>query len=158
MGAFFYLSDIYKSQMIVSENSRNAKKNQRLNSVKRTQRFTKPFQSLGYANIVINTQNAIPKLHQLSQKYIGVNDPYGFSTNLHNVLEYLIQHEQVSTEKFKFLTLMIAMKMSLRIGLSLLCAPPPFCGRLSIGSKSFVYIWVIILFRHDIVSLSLKFI
>ena len=30
MGAFFYLSDIYKSQMIVSENSRNAKKNQKI--------------------------------------------------------------------------------------------------------------------------------
>ena len=73
--------------MIVSENSRKPKKKaKRLNSVRGTQRFTKPSQSLGSTNIVINTQNAIPKLLQLSHKYIGINDPHGFLTDLRNTL------------------------------------------------------------------------
>ena len=73
--------------MIVSENSRNPKKKaKRLNSVRGTQRFTKPSQSLGPANVVINTKIAIPKLQQLSQKYIGINDPHGFLTDLRNAL------------------------------------------------------------------------
>ena len=73
--------------MIVNETSRNPKKKaKRLNSVRGTQRFTKPSQSLGSANVVINTKDAIPKLQQLSQKYIGVNNPYGFLTDLRNAL------------------------------------------------------------------------
>lgn len=73
--------------MIVNETSRNPKKKaKRLNSVRGTQRFTRPSQSLGSANVVINTKDAIPKLQQLSQKYIGVNNPYGFLTDLRNAL------------------------------------------------------------------------
>ena len=73
--------------MIVNETSRNPKKKaKRLNSVRGTQRFTKPSQSLGSANVVINIKDAIPKLQQLSQKYIGVNNPYGFLTDLRNAL------------------------------------------------------------------------
>ena len=73
--------------MVVSENSRNPKKKaKRLNSVRGTQRFTRPSQPLGIANVIINTNDAIPKLQQLSQKYIGVNNPHGFLTDLRNAL------------------------------------------------------------------------
>lgn len=73
--------------MVVSENSRNPKKKaKRLNSVRGTQRFTRPSQPLGTANVIINTNDAIPKLQQLSQKYIGVNNPHGFLTDLRNAL------------------------------------------------------------------------
>lgn len=73
--------------MVVSENSRNPKKKaKRLNSIRGTQRFTRPSQPLGNANVIINTNDAIPKLQQLSQKYIGVNNPHGFLTDLRNAL------------------------------------------------------------------------
>lgn len=73
--------------MVVSENSRNPKKKaKRLNSLRGTQRFTRPSQPLGTANVIINTNDAIPKLQQLSQKYIGVNNPHGFLTDLRNAL------------------------------------------------------------------------
>ena len=63
------------------------KKNIRLNSIRGTQRFTKPSQTNDSANVQINTEEAIPKLKKLAQNYIGVNDPYGFLTNLRNALD-----------------------------------------------------------------------
>lgn len=43
------------------------KKAKRLNSIRGTQRFTKPSQTNGYANIQINTETTIPKLNKLAQ-------------------------------------------------------------------------------------------
>lgn len=56
------------------------------NSVRGTQRFTKPSRTNGAANIQINSEIAIPKLKILAEKYYGITDPYGFLTNLRNTL------------------------------------------------------------------------
>ena len=56
------------------------KKVTRLNSIRGTQRFTKPSQTNDIANVQINTEIAIPKLRKLAQDYYGVTDPYGFLT------------------------------------------------------------------------------
>ena len=56
------------------------------NSVRGTQRFTKPSRTNGAANIQINSEIAIPKLKILAEKYYGISDPYGFLTNLRNTL------------------------------------------------------------------------
>ena len=61
------------------ENDKN-KKVTRLNSIRGTQRFTKPSQTNDIANVQINTEIAIPKLRKLAQEYYGVTDPYGFLT------------------------------------------------------------------------------
>ena len=58
-----------------------------LNSIRGTQRFTKPSQTNDNANVQINTEIAIQKLKILAQDYIGVTDPYGFLTNLRNALD-----------------------------------------------------------------------
>ena len=63
------------------------KKVTRLNSIRGTQRFTKPSQTNDNANVQINAETAIPKLKKLAQDYIGVVDPYGFLTNLRNALD-----------------------------------------------------------------------
>ena len=63
------------------------KKVTRLNSIRGTQRFTKPSQTNDIANVQINTEIAIPKLRKLAQDYYGVTDPYGFLTNLRNALD-----------------------------------------------------------------------
>ena len=63
------------------------KKITHLNSIRGTQRFTKPSQTNDNANVQINTEKAIPKLKKLAQNYIGVNDPYGFLTNLRKALD-----------------------------------------------------------------------
>ena len=63
------------------------KKNIRLNSIRGTQRFTKPSQTNDSANIKINAEIAIHKLEKLAQDYVGVINPYGFLTNLRNALE-----------------------------------------------------------------------
>lgn len=68
------------------ENDKN-KKVTRLNSIRGTQRFTKPSQTNDIANVQINTEIAIPKLRKLAQEYYGVTDPYGFLTNLRNALD-----------------------------------------------------------------------
>ena len=62
------------------------KKVKRLNSIRGTQRFTRPSQSFDCTNVVINSQDAIQSLRQLSQNYFGVNDPHGFLTDLRNAL------------------------------------------------------------------------
>ena len=67
--------------------NRENKKANHLNSIRGTQRFTKPSQINGDANIVINNETAIPKLRKLAQDYVGVTNPYGFLTNLRNALE-----------------------------------------------------------------------
>lgn len=56
------------------------------NSIRGTQRFTKPSRTNGGANIQINSEIAIPKLKNLAEKYNGITDPYGFLTNLRNTL------------------------------------------------------------------------
>jgi|GEM_PF-5291245 len=56
------------------------------NSIRGTQRFTKPSRTNGGANIQINSEIAIPKLKILAEKYNGITDPYGFLTNLRNTL------------------------------------------------------------------------
>lgn len=71
---------------IESRKNRQNKKAKRLNSIRGTQRFTKPSQTNGGANIRINSETAIPKLKNLAQEYIGVSDPYGFLTNLRKAL------------------------------------------------------------------------
>ena len=71
---------------IESHKNRQNKKAKRLNSIRGTQRFTKPSQTNGGANIRINSETAIPKLKNLAQEYIGVSDPYGFLTNLREAL------------------------------------------------------------------------
>ena len=71
---------------IESHKNRQNKKAKRLNSIRGTQRFTKPSQTNGGANIRINSEAAIPKLKNLAQEYIGVSDPYGFLTNLREAL------------------------------------------------------------------------
>ena len=43
----------------------NNKKNIRLNSIRGTQRFTKPSQTNGNTNVQINTETTIPKLEKL---------------------------------------------------------------------------------------------
>ena len=63
------------------------KKNIRLNSIRGTQRFTKPSQTNDVANIKINAEIAIPKLEKLAEDYVGVINPYGFLTNLREALE-----------------------------------------------------------------------
>ena len=63
------------------------KKNIRLNSIRGTQRFTKPSQTNDSANIKINAEIAIHKLEKLAEDYVGVINPYGFLTNLRNALE-----------------------------------------------------------------------
>ena len=63
------------------------KKVTRLNSIRGTQRFTKPSQTNDNANVQINTEKAMPKLKKLAQDYIGETDPYGFLTNLRNALD-----------------------------------------------------------------------
>ena len=67
--------------------NRENKKANHPNSIRGTQRFTKPSQINGDANIVINNETAIPKLRKLAQDYVGVTNPYGFLTNLRNALE-----------------------------------------------------------------------
>ena len=62
------------------------KKANRLNSIRGTQRFTKPSQTNGDANVQINSEIAIPQLQNLAQKYIGISNPYGFLTDLRNAL------------------------------------------------------------------------
>lgn len=71
---------------VESRKNRPNKKAKRLNSVRGTQRFTKPSQTNGGANIQIKTEIAIPKLQNLAEKYIGVSNPYGFLTDLRNAL------------------------------------------------------------------------
>ena len=63
------------------------KKITHLNSIRGTQRFTKPSQTNDNANVQINTEKAMPKLKKLAQDYIGETDPYGFLTNLRNALD-----------------------------------------------------------------------
>ena len=73
--------------MEIRESNRDInKKVKRLNSIRGTQRFTRPSQSSDSANVVINSQVAIQKLHQLSENCMGQNDPYGFLTDLRNAL------------------------------------------------------------------------
>ena len=67
--------------------SNDNKKNIRLNSIRGTQRFTKPSQTNDSANIKINAEIAIHKLEKLAEDYVGVINPYGFLTNLRNALE-----------------------------------------------------------------------
>ena len=62
------------------------KKAKRLNSIRGTQRFTRPSQANGTANIPIKIEEAIPKLENLAQKYIGITNPHGFLTDLRNAL------------------------------------------------------------------------
>lgn len=62
------------------------KKAKRLNSIRGTQRFTRPSQANGTANIPIKIEEAIPKLKNLAQKYIGITNPHGFLTDLRNAL------------------------------------------------------------------------
>lgn len=58
--------------MEIKKSSRDInKKVKRLNSIRGTQRFTRPSQSSDSANVVINSQVAIQKLHQLSENYMG---------------------------------------------------------------------------------------
>ena len=49
-----------------------------LNSIRGTQRFTKPSQTNDSANIKINAEIAIHKLEKLAEDYVGVINPYGF--------------------------------------------------------------------------------
>ena len=72
--------------MLIEGKNKAKKKARRSNSVRGTQRFTRPSQANGGANIPINSEIAIPKLEKLAQKYIGVSDPYGFLTDLRNAL------------------------------------------------------------------------
>ena len=72
--------------MLIEGKNKAKKKARRSNSVRGTQRFTRPSQANGGANIPINSEIAIPKLEKLAQKYIGVSDPYGFLTDLRNTL------------------------------------------------------------------------
>ena len=58
------------------------KKITHLNSIRGTQRFTKPSQTNDNAKIIINNDIAIPKLKELSKLYIGVTNPQGFLTDL----------------------------------------------------------------------------
>ena len=62
------------------------KEAKRPNSIRGTQRFTKPSQTNGNANVQINTETTIPKLEKLAQEYIGITNPYGFLTNLRTAL------------------------------------------------------------------------
>lgn len=62
------------------------KKTKHLNSIRGTQRFTKPSQMIGAANIQINCKIAIANLKKLIKKYTGITNPYGFLTNLRNAL------------------------------------------------------------------------
>lgn len=62
------------------------KKAKRLNSIRGTQRFTRPSQTNGTANIPIKNEEAIPKLDNLAQKCIGITNPHGFLTDLRNAL------------------------------------------------------------------------
>ena len=84
--------------------NRENKKANHLNSIRGTQRFTKPSQINGDANIVINNETAIPKLRKFAQDYVGVTNPYGFLTNLRNALE--IPNLEGSS-KFKNIILLI---------------------------------------------------
>ena len=72
---------LYHRNEILIEESKN-KKTKRLNSIRGTQRFTKPSQTNGATNIPINIEEAIINLKNLAQKYVGVKNPYGFLTNL----------------------------------------------------------------------------
>lgn len=72
--------------MLIEGKNKAKKKARRSNSVRGTQRFTRPSQANGGANIPINSEIAIPKLEKLVQKYIGISDPYGFLTDLRNAL------------------------------------------------------------------------
>ena len=75
--------------MLLIEGGNKAKKKaRRSNSVRGTQRFTRPSQANGDANIPTNSEIAIPKLEKLAQIYIGVSAPYGFLTDLQNVLPF----------------------------------------------------------------------
>lgn len=53
---------------IESRKNRQNKKAKRLNSIRGTQRFTKPSQTNGDANIRINSETAIPKLKNLAKQ------------------------------------------------------------------------------------------
>lgn len=58
----------------------------RLNSIRGTQRFTRPSQTNGAANIQINSEMAISALQILAERYIGISGPHGFLTDLRNAL------------------------------------------------------------------------
>ena len=53
---------------IESRKNRQNKKAKRLNSIRGTQRFIKPSQTNGVANIRINSETAIPKLKNLAKQ------------------------------------------------------------------------------------------
>jgi len=72
--------------MAADREKRGNKKTMRLNSIRGTQRFTRPSQTNGAANIQINSEVAIPKLRILLEKYIGISDPHGFLTDLRAAL------------------------------------------------------------------------
>jgi hypothetical protein len=56
------------------------------NSIRGTQRFTRPSRTNGDTNIQIKSDIAIPKLKKLAQDYEGINNTYGFLTDLRNAL------------------------------------------------------------------------
>lgn len=64
-------------------NNENAK---RQNSIRGTQRFTKPSLTNGNANVQINSKTAIIELQKLAEKYIGITNPHGFLTDLRMAL------------------------------------------------------------------------
>ncbi len=70
-------------QYIVSENNQGTKnkKAKHLNFHKGSQSHS-PSQMNGAAKVQINSETAIRKLKNLSKKYIGVTNPYGFLTDL----------------------------------------------------------------------------
>ena len=82
----FFVIVIFIIKILMQVESRKNKNAKRLNSVRGTQRFTKPSQTNGGANIRINSETTIPKLKNLAKKYIGVSNPYGFLTDLQNAL------------------------------------------------------------------------
>lgn len=64
--------------------SNDNKKNIRLNSIRGTQRFTKPSQTNVDAKVQINIEIAIPKLEKIAQKYVGIINPQA------NAKQYII--------------------------------------------------------------------
>lgn len=65
--------------------SQKGKVNRR-NSIRGTQRFTKPSPTVDSAKVQINSETAIPILENLKQKYVGTCNPYGFINDLRNAL------------------------------------------------------------------------
>ena len=60
--------------MLIEVKNKAKKKAKRQNSIRGTQRFTKPSQTNSTTNIPINSEIAIPKLEKLAQEYIGISN------------------------------------------------------------------------------------